>query len=218
MGKEFYVFKASSSKKNSNPSCCWFILTLCTFTAATFLGCTPAKEPRSKFPPSPPLTKKEKGHLTKKKPKDAPILYRAKPKLPSPKKKKHWVQVLKVIDGVTFSLDDLHLIRLIGVARPKSFGDKKYKEFFEKVTTPAVRQIVEGERVFLMRDKVIKGRDGKLVLYLFLKDNTLLNAILIKKGYARLSQEVPFKFQDEFRLWERDAKKIGLGYWGLDDD
>lgn len=86
------------------------------------------------------------------------------------------------------------------------------------MTTPAVRQIVEGQRVFLMRDKVIKGRDGKLVLYLFLKDNTLLNAILIKKGYARLSQEVPFKFQDEFRLWERDAKKTGLGYWGLDDD
>ncbi len=69
-----------------------------------------------------------------------------------------------------------------------------------------------------MRDKVIKGRDGKPVLYLFLKDNTLLNAILIQKGYGRLSQELPFKFQDEFRLWERDARKIGLGYWGLDDD
>ncbi len=177
-------------------------------------------EPEPVDPPAP--AGKEKDSKEAKEPRDAPVLRRIRPEQPSDGKikelKRHWVRVLKVIDGVTFSLDNLHVVRLIGVARPKPFADKKYKEFFEEVTTPEVRQIVEGKRVFLMRDKAIEGRDGRPVIYMFLDDKTMLNATLIQKGYGRLSQEVPFKFQDEFRLWERDAQSIGLGYWGRDDD
>ncbi len=177
-------------------------------------------EPEPVDPPAP--AGKEKESKEAKEPRDAPVLRRIRPEQPSDGKikepKRHWVRVLKVIDGVTFSLDNLHVVRLIGVARPKPFADKKYKEFFEEVTTPAVRQIVEGKRVFLMRDKAIEGRDGRPVIYMFLDDKTMLNATLIQKGYGHLSQEVPFKFQDEFRLWERDAQSIGLGYWGRDDD
>ena len=62
--------------------------------------------------------------------------------------KRHWVRVLKVIDGVTFSLDNLHVVRLIGVARPKPFADKKYKEFFEEVTSPRRSSDRRGKSVY----------------------------------------------------------------------
>lgn len=127
--------------------------------------------------------------------------------------KEYWGKVLRVVDGATLSLDNHQVVRLIGVEAPKPAAGKAYREFFERVTTPAVRSLVEGKRVRLMRDKVTQGRDRMPLVYLYLEDKTLLNATLIQKGYARVSQEIPFKLQDEFRLWEREAQNIGLGLW-----
>ncbi|MFQ5693980.1 MAG: thermonuclease family protein [Nitrospinota bacterium] len=129
------------------------------------------------------------------------------------KQKPYWIRVIRVIDGATFSLENLQVVRLLGVMPPRPSTGKTYIEFFKRVTTPAVRKIVEGKRVRLMRDKVIEDREGRTLVYLFLEQKTLLNATLIQKGYARVSREVPFKLQDEFSLWEQEAQDIGLGVW-----
>ncbi len=185
---------------------------------ATFLlvmpalaGCFPsgASDPE----PAPPSGKEAKTK-TPKDVKKAPVLKRSKPAGKGGKPGRLWVTVIRVIDGVTFSLDTQHVVRLIGVQPPRARAGRIYREYFERVTTPAVRQIVEGKRVYVMRDKVIQGRDGRPLLYIFLKDRTMLNAILIQKGYGRVTHEIPFKFQDEFKLWEREARNIGLGFWG----
>ncbi len=173
-------------------------------------GCFPsgASDPDPASPPG-----KEAKAKTPEDVESAPILKRGKSAGKPGKPGRFWVTVLRVIDGVTFSLDTQNVVRLIGVQPPKARVGRTYREYFERVVTPAVRQIVEGKRVYLMRDKVIRGRDGRPLLYVFLEDRTMLNAILIQKGYGRVTHEVPFKFQDEFKLWEREARSIGLGFW-----
>lgn len=150
-------------------------------------------------PSEPPVLMRDQGSGDREKKPSAP--------------KEYWGKVLRVVDGATFSLDTHQVVRLIGVEAPKPAAGKAYREFFERVTTPAVRSLVEGKRVRLMRDKVTQGRDRMPRVYLYLEDKTLLNATLIQKGYARVSLEIPFKLQDEFKLWEREAQNIGLGVW-----
>ena len=199
-------------------------LALVLFALPTSFGCgyVAPQEPAPPAPPKASVPEKDPAVTAQKETpkevlKDPPILRRVKPADKKGKRsdqpKEFWVKVLRVIDGVTFSLETNNVVCLIGVAPPRHSMGKAYREFFDRVTTPAVRKIVEGKRVSLMRDKVFQGLDGQPIIYLFLKDKTMLNATLIQKGYARVTLEVPFKFQDEFRLWERDAQDIGLGLW-----
>jgi endonuclease YncB( thermonuclease family) len=106
------------------------------------------------------------------------------------------------------------VVRLIGVLPPHGTGQDTYAAFFDEVTTPAVRNIIEGKRVRILRDKVGHDREGRPLVYIFTEDGSQLNATLIQKGFARVSLEVPFKLQDEFRLWEQEAKNVGIGLWG----
>ncbi|MFQ5692027.1 MAG: thermonuclease family protein [Nitrospinota bacterium] len=179
----------------------------------------PAPPPKAEAPAKrPTVTAQQAGPKAKtKEPKEPPELRRWRRPGKNGKKRgasqPYRVKVLRVIDGVTFSLENHNVVRLIGVAPPTPAMGKAYREFFNRVTTPAVRKIVEGKRVQLMRDKVMEGRDHRPLIYMILDDHTMLNATLVQKGYARVSREVPFKFQDEFRLWEREAQNIGLGLW-----
>ena len=69
----------------------------------------------------------------------------------------------------------------------------------------------------IFRDKVGHDREGRPLVYIFTEDGSQLNATLIQKGFARASFEVPFKLQDEFKLWEQEAKDVGIGLWGRTD-
>ncbi|MFQ5915892.1 MAG: thermonuclease family protein [Nitrospinota bacterium] len=204
----------------------WFLparglfLTVAVMVFPLAMGCARVypPEPTSSTAPKSPDPGQEQAVTDQKQgPKEPPLLRRDKPPGPSGKKgekrQEFWVRVLRVIDGVTFSLDNHQVVRLIGVASPSQSTQMSYRKFFKRVTTPAVRDLVEGKRVRLMRDKVVEGRNRVTLIYLFLEDNSMLNATLIQKGYGRLSREIPFKFQDEFRLWEREAQDIGLGLW-----
>jgi endonuclease YncB( thermonuclease family) len=200
----------------------WFagglLLTIAVLFLLPVLGCARVQPPESEpLSGSKPSARPDGKEVTaqKDKPDSPPLLRRGRGpgQAPDKRPKDYWVKVRRVIDGVTLALDNQHVVRLIGLAPPMASTGRAYRDFFDQVTTPAVRSIIEGKRVRLMRDKVTEGRDGRGLVYLFLEDRTLLNASLVQKGYARMSSEVPFKFQDEFKLWERQAQEIGLGLW-----
>ncbi len=46
---------------------------------------------------------------------------------------------------------------------------------------------------------------------MFLEDGTFLNAEIIKQEYGFAYTRFPFKFQDEFRRYEREARELGRG-------
>src|SRR5687767_6586169 len=53
-------------------------------------------------------------------------------------------------------------------------------------------------------------RSKKIWYYVVLEDGTLLNAELIKQGYARVIAPSPFHYYEEFKSYEREAKAAGL--------
>ena len=49
---------------------------------------------------------------------------------------------------------------------------------------------------------------------MFLEDGTFLNAEIIKQGYGHAYTRFPFKYMEEFRRYQREAKKQNKGLWG----
>jgi len=48
----------------------------------------------------------------------------------------------------------------------------------------------------------------------YLEDGTFLNAEIIKQGFGFAYTRFPFKYIDEFRWYEREAREQNRGLWG----
>jgi len=49
--------------------------------------------------------------------------------------------------------------------------------------------------------------------YVFLEDGTFLNSEIIEQGYEFAYTRFPFKYMDEFRRYEREAREQRKGLW-----
>ena len=49
---------------------------------------------------------------------------------------------------------------------------------------------------------------------MYLEDGTFLNAEIIKQRYGFTYTRFPFKYMDEFRWYEREAREQNRGLWG----
>ncbi|MEE9610598.1 MAG: thermonuclease family protein [Desulfatiglandales bacterium] len=55
----------------------------------------------------------------------------------------------------------------------------------------------------------------KLTLaYVFIEDGTFLNAEIVKQGYGHAYTRFPFKYLEEFRQLEQEAREKKKGLWG----
>jgi micrococcal nuclease len=78
-----------------------------------------------------------------------------------------------------------------------------------------MKQLVEGKEVRLERDPIGSDKDwrGKrLVRYVYV-DGRLVNAEMLKEGFARVEDRFDFTRLDEFRTYEREAREQGRGLW-----
>jgi micrococcal nuclease len=73
--------------------------------------------------------------------------------------------------------------------------------------------MVEGKEVRLEYDWQKRDKYGRLLAYVFLMDGTFLNAEIIKQGYGFAYTRYPFKYLDEFRRYEREARENKRGLW-----
>ena len=55
----------------------------------------------------------------------------------------------------------------------------------------------------------------KVFLHVYLPDGIFLNAEIIKEGYGFAYTRYPFKYLDEFRSYEREARESGIGLWNV---
>ncbi len=79
--------------------------------------------------------------------------------------------------------------------------------------------MVEGKRVRLEFDQANapighKDKYKGTLAYVFLKDGTFLNAEIVKQGYGHAYTRFPFKYLDEFRRYEQEAREQRRGLWG----
>lgn len=119
----------------------------------------------------------------------------------------------RVIDGDTLILDGDEKVRLIGVDTPETVHPQKPVEAFGKEASAFTRKMVEGKKVRLEYDQQRKDKYGRTLAYVYLEDGTFLNAEIIKQGYGFAYTRFPFKYMEEFRILEREAREEGVGLW-----
>lgn len=145
------------------------------------------------------------------------------------KSEKEFSVVKRVIDGDTFELEDGRKVRLIGIDAPEKYDSEKLErdaiksnkdkatiKELGRLSTEYVKSFVEGKKVYLEKERggSDKDRYGRLLRYVYLEDGTLVNAKIIREGYAYVYEKYPFSKQDEFRQYYREARENNRGLWG----
>jgi endonuclease YncB( thermonuclease family) len=112
-------------------------------------------------------------------------------------------------------------VRFIGIDTPETHDPRKPVQCFGEAAAAHTKQLLEGKDVRLEPDAQDSDRDKyhRLLRYVYLPDGTLVNAQLIRDGYAFAYTIFPFERQDEFRALETDARDHNRGLWaGCDVD
>lgn len=127
-------------------------------------------------------------------------------------------KVIRVVDGDTIVVSPNEKVRLIGVDAPETVHPKKAAACFGKEAKQFTRDAVEGKTIRLVLDKVNTKRRHKdkyhrTLAYAYLGDGTMLNAELIRQGYAHAYTRFPFRHLVEFRELERQARSQTVGLW-----
>jgi len=124
-----------------------------------------------------------------------------------------WQTCLRVIDGDTIVLDGNEKVRLIGVDTPETKDPRKPVQYFGQEAYEFTKGLVEGRRVRLEYDQNRIEKYGRTLAYVYLEDGTFLNAEIIKQGYGFAYTKYPFKYLEEFRQYEREARENEQGLW-----
>lgn len=122
----------------------------------------------------------------------------------------------RVIDGDTIVVaieDKQEKVRLIGVDTPETVHPSKPVQYFGKEASEFTKKTVEGKRVRLEYDWQKRDKYGRLLAYVYLEDGTFINAEIIKQGYGFAYTKYPFKYLEDFRKYERDARNNNRGLW-----
>jgi len=127
--------------------------------------------------------------------------------------------VTRVVDGNTLILDGRERVRLIGVDTSVTKHSHKPVEYFGEEATAFTKKMVQGKSVRLKFDQANAHIDHKdkykrTLAYVFIWDGTFLNAEIIKQGYGFAYTRFPFKYMEEFRRYEREAREQNRGLWG----
>ena len=145
-------------------------------------------------------------------------------------------EVTKVINGETIEVDGLGKVRLLGIdagdpavrfgpsgpARPPRSGpDRPPPPLItgsiavkpESASGDALKRLVLGKRVRLEYDEAADKDGGTRRAYVFLEDDTLVNAEMLRAGHARVDASRPFSSLDQFKELEAEARADFRGLW-----
>jgi micrococcal nuclease len=119
----------------------------------------------------------------------------------------------RVVDGDTIILNNGERVRLIGIDTPETKHPRKPVEYFGKEASAFTKKMVEGKEVRLEYDWQQRDKYDRLLAYVYLMDGTFLNAEIIKQGYGHVYTKSPFKYLEQFRQYEKEARENKRGLW-----
>ena len=125
----------------------------------------------------------------------------------------NWRRCVIVIDGDTIVLDGNEIVRLIGIDTPETKNPRKPVQYYGRDAYEFTKGLVEGKKVRLAYDLNKKDKYGRTLGYVYLEDGTFLNAEVVKQGYGFAYRYFFFKYFDEFKQYEREARENAIGLW-----
>jgi len=122
-------------------------------------------------------------------------------------------EVTKVLRGDTFECafsTGTRVVKLIGIETPDANDNLK--------SSPSdfTESLILGKRVILTFDGQKTDSYNRLLAYVYLNEETMLNAMLLRQGYGFAVSYSPYRFVNEFRRYENLAKESNVGLWGFD--
>jgi micrococcal nuclease len=135
-------------------------------------------------------------------------------------------KVTWIYDGDTLLIDKIGKVRLLGIDTPESDDSSRDRYYLDrfKISRQKLRQIardakyfnieqVKGKQVRLSFDKQEKDQYGRLLAYLYLPDDRLLNQLLLERGLASVFRRFSFSKKKAFLAAEKQARNRRLGLW-----
>lgn len=127
--------------------------------------------------------------------------------------------VISYADGDTLTVDmngRAERIRLIGVDTPETEKPGKPAQCYADKATAFMKERVSDAAVRLEADTKGDNRDryNRLLRYVYLPDETLLNKVLIEQGYGFAYTQFAFDKKEEFVQAQRNASREAIGLWG----
>jgi endonuclease YncB( thermonuclease family) len=122
-----------------------------------------------------------------------------------------WVE-----DGDTIVLADDRHIRYIGINAPEIEHDDQKAEPYGYEAKQFNEKLISSRKVRLEFDRERIDQYGRLLAYVFLEDNTLVNQAMIENGYAHCLPKKPNdRYETAFLKAQRRAMTKRLGIWRL---
>ncbi|MEK4792373.1 thermonuclease family protein [Bacillus sp. FSL K6-2971] len=126
--------------------------------------------------------------------------------------------VVNVVDGDTIDVrmksGKQERVRFILVDTPETVHPKKGEEPFGREASDFTKKTLSGQKVDLKLGVQERDKYGRLLAYVYLKDGTMINELLLQKGLARVAVFPPnTEFVDQFRDIEAQAQKEHKGIW-----
>lgn len=126
--------------------------------------------------------------------------------------------VQQVLDGDTIIVNmngQAETIRFIGLDTPEKNHPEKPVQCFAEAASAHLAELINFQSVRLQADPLSQNRDryNRLLRYVYLPDDTLLNARQIADGFGFAYVNFPFSRSDEFQRLEAEARTAGRGLW-----
>ena len=120
------------------------------------------------------------------------------------------VKVTRVIDGDTIRVSGGQRVRYVGIDTPE-IGDSP--QYYGPEATRYNKQLLAGSKVTLEKDVSDRDRFDRLLRFVY-ADGILVNAELVREGYARAKVYLPdTRYAACFLALEREAREAKRGMW-----
>lgn len=132
--------------------------------------------------------------------------------------KLHDATVVRVVDGDTVVLDykgEKVKARLLGIDTPETVHPTKPIQFYGKEASNFVKYTLHyNKHIKVEFDEDRTDYFGRLLVYIWLDKETMLNYLLVRNGFATAYTKYPFKYKELFVIAENRANKEKIGIWG----
>ena len=126
-------------------------------------------------------------------------------------------RVSRIVRADVIEVEGVGPVRLLGIETPDGKSPKEIYGAHGQRALSFVEKMLLGQDVRIEFDGGTGGSNddaGQTLAYVYTRDGTLVNAEMVKQGFAFVRGTEQFRLANDFRGYERDAMQAMRGVWG----